>query len=463
MALLTRALPWQAGWRVLDVGCGAGRHARALASAGAQPIGLDLSAELLACARGVGLPLVRADMRRLPVRSSFDEPRREPLHQLRVLRGRCGTCGRAAWICRRPGARRLVRARLPERRQRAATGSSPKKSSSSASVRSRSPGSFATAIGVSSRRLRSLMAAPSSSGCGSSRWRNSSRCSPPPDSPSRPASVTTSAARLSVARRAPSCSRGCTPDANSPHALRDADHLASSPHRRIRSGAGARPDRGSGAGSTPGPSGRTGRPRGHDRPAAGALHRPALRRAQGALRRRARPHPGRPVAAARSCRCSGWRTTTTTFAEANHAAWLRPDGSLHVETLPDRPPEAALRPMAQEPLGAGSRSRARGARRRPLAVRRPGRGAPVVALRISDPRRRLGTPAVVPSPSCWRPLGVLCLDGSHAALKAKGAPIVRRALEDAAEIESALVARAGALVGGGARLPASRSGTARRS
>ncbi len=68
MALLTRVLPWQAGWRVLDVGCGAGRHARAIEAAGARPVGLDLSADLLRCARATGIPLVRADMRRLPVR-----------------------------------------------------------------------------------------------------------------------------------------------------------------------------------------------------------------------------------------------------------------------------------------------------------------------------------------------------------------------------------------------------------
>lgn len=69
VALLRDTLPWQPGWRVLDVGCGAGRHSVALETAGARPIGLDLSARLLARAREVtGAPLVRADMRALPVR-----------------------------------------------------------------------------------------------------------------------------------------------------------------------------------------------------------------------------------------------------------------------------------------------------------------------------------------------------------------------------------------------------------
>jgi ubiquinone/menaquinone biosynthesis C-methylase UbiE len=57
------------GWRVLDVACGAGRHARAFRAAGARCVGLDLSMTLLRMARETaGVPLVRADMRRLPIR-----------------------------------------------------------------------------------------------------------------------------------------------------------------------------------------------------------------------------------------------------------------------------------------------------------------------------------------------------------------------------------------------------------
>jgi SAM-dependent methyltransferase len=57
------------GWRVLDVACGAGRHARAFEAAGARCVGLDLSAALLRAARRVpAAPLVRADMRALPIR-----------------------------------------------------------------------------------------------------------------------------------------------------------------------------------------------------------------------------------------------------------------------------------------------------------------------------------------------------------------------------------------------------------
>jgi SAM-dependent methyltransferase len=69
IGLILRTVRFEAGWRVLDVACGAGRHARALSSAGAMCFGLDLSATLLRLAREVTTTsLIRADMRQLPVR-----------------------------------------------------------------------------------------------------------------------------------------------------------------------------------------------------------------------------------------------------------------------------------------------------------------------------------------------------------------------------------------------------------
>jgi SAM-dependent methyltransferase len=69
VSLILRSLPFQPGWRVLDVACGAGRHARAFEAAGARCTGLDLSLILLRLARQVTkAPLVRADMRQLPIR-----------------------------------------------------------------------------------------------------------------------------------------------------------------------------------------------------------------------------------------------------------------------------------------------------------------------------------------------------------------------------------------------------------
>ena len=69
VALLAEATGLRPGWRVLDVACGGGRHARAFRAAGARCVGVDLSATLLRIARGVtDAPLARADMRLLPVR-----------------------------------------------------------------------------------------------------------------------------------------------------------------------------------------------------------------------------------------------------------------------------------------------------------------------------------------------------------------------------------------------------------
>lgn len=68
---LRAALRLEPGMRVLDVGCGPGRHANALAGLGVDVVGLDISLPFLRAA-GPGR-WVRADARRLPfVRNSFD-------------------------------------------------------------------------------------------------------------------------------------------------------------------------------------------------------------------------------------------------------------------------------------------------------------------------------------------------------------------------------------------------------
>jgi SAM-dependent methyltransferase len=64
VAFLRQVLGLRAGDRVLDVGCGPGRHCAALAAAGIEGVGLDMAAPFLAAA-GAGR-WVRADARRLP-------------------------------------------------------------------------------------------------------------------------------------------------------------------------------------------------------------------------------------------------------------------------------------------------------------------------------------------------------------------------------------------------------------
>ncbi len=57
------------GTRVLDLGCGTGRHTRLLAERGCVAFGLDVAASFLRAARdaGPGVPFLRGDARRLPL------------------------------------------------------------------------------------------------------------------------------------------------------------------------------------------------------------------------------------------------------------------------------------------------------------------------------------------------------------------------------------------------------------
>ena len=73
---LVRALGLQPGDRVLDVGCGPGRHAHALAARGVRVVGIDIAetfVRLGAAAAVTGAAFARGDARRLPVApESFD-------------------------------------------------------------------------------------------------------------------------------------------------------------------------------------------------------------------------------------------------------------------------------------------------------------------------------------------------------------------------------------------------------
>ncbi len=73
---ILRMLTLERGMKVLDVGCGTGRHSVSLEEAGLRVTGIDLSIDLLRSGRSrLDRPndvFVRGDMRRLPFRAAFD-------------------------------------------------------------------------------------------------------------------------------------------------------------------------------------------------------------------------------------------------------------------------------------------------------------------------------------------------------------------------------------------------------
>ena len=72
---LVEALALEPGQRVLDVGCGPGRHAYELARRGVRVVGVDISARFVALAAAgapAGAGFIRGDARALPVAGRFD-------------------------------------------------------------------------------------------------------------------------------------------------------------------------------------------------------------------------------------------------------------------------------------------------------------------------------------------------------------------------------------------------------
>lgn len=75
VAFLSDVLDLRPGVRVLDVGCGPGRHARALAASGIDVVGLDISERFVALARDGAPPtarFVRGDARLMEFDAEFD-------------------------------------------------------------------------------------------------------------------------------------------------------------------------------------------------------------------------------------------------------------------------------------------------------------------------------------------------------------------------------------------------------
>ncbi len=91
-----------AGKRLLDLGCGKGRFARALQDLGAEVVGVDLSAAMLA--RATGVARVRATARRLPFGPRcFDAVIAIEVFEHLDVRSRALVCGEARRVLRAGG------------------------------------------------------------------------------------------------------------------------------------------------------------------------------------------------------------------------------------------------------------------------------------------------------------------------------------------------------------------------
>lgn len=128
------------------------------------------------------------------------------------------------------------------------------------------------------------------------------------------------------------------------------------------------------------------------------------------------------------------------FAEANHAAWHTPDGTLATATLRERHADAVLTPLYREPLGAEIM---------PLLDRLAadlpaGEAAEGMMARLRQHYR----PEVTMAASCTgflaellAPFGMVVFDATRPAAKVAQVPLLLAALEQSAALERGLVAR----------------------
>jgi len=125
------------------------------------------------------------------------------------------------------------------------------------------------------------------------------------------------------------------------------------------------------------------------------------------------------------------------FAEASQASWIRTDGALASASLPPRPADAPLTPMYREPLGQGVVP----ALEALLGDLPPSEFRDLPADWL---RRHYAPDATVAGAfagamaELLAPAGILVYDSTHPAAKRAAAPLVLRALEQAAELDQDL-------------------------
>jgi bacillithiol biosynthesis cysteine-adding enzyme BshC len=136
------------------------------------------------------------------------------------------------------------------------------------------------------------------------------------------------------------------------------------------------------------------------------------------------------------------------FHEANHASWLRVDGTLRTHVLRERPAEAPLTPMSRELLGPEI-----GPALDALAGDLPPsdhRDETLAWLgRYYRPESTVAAAFGGALAELLAPFGVVCVDSAHPAVKRAAAPVITRALQHAAMLERVLLERSAELAGAG--------------
>jgi bacillithiol synthase len=122
------------------------------------------------------------------------------------------------------------------------------------------------------------------------------------------------------------------------------------------------------------------------------------------------------------------------YAEASQTAWIAADGAVVTAALPPRPPEAPLTPMYREPLGPGI-----GPVLERLAADLPPSEFRQPTLdwleRHYRPEATIAGSYAGAMAELLAPLGVICLDSTHPAVKRAMAPHLVQALTHAADLE----------------------------
>jgi bacillithiol biosynthesis cysteine-adding enzyme BshC len=122
------------------------------------------------------------------------------------------------------------------------------------------------------------------------------------------------------------------------------------------------------------------------------------------------------------------------FAEASQTSWIAADGTVVTASLPPRPPEAPLTPMYREPLGPGI-----GPVLERLAADLPPSEFRQSTLdwlgRHYHPEATIAGSYAGAMAELLAPLGVICLDSTHPAVKRAMAPRLAEALTHAADLE----------------------------